>query len=593
MALFALYPQFNLRQLRGADYRGAFASCDLDEMAYASYLQALADGRPRLNDPYTGRDDSPSSPQPESLFSIQFFPAYLVAIPARIFGISITTMMPIVSAFSAFFTVLALFWLIVSITKDSRMAAIGALAVAVGSALISGIGAANALYEGGVAYPFFPFMRRHIPSATFPFFFAFYACLWSGLKAPTKKKQIVYSTLTSLCFAATVFSYFYLWTSAAASLACLTALILIFREENWQRDFKFLLITGAICLLSLAPYAILLANRSPTTDKAQLLVFTRQPDLQRYIAIVGYFILLFLAFAAWKKITEPKDKIAFFIAALALSPFVVFNQQILTGRSLQPFHYEFYSLNYVVALAVVLLLFIYWQQILSNRKIISAILLVVFALVTTAWGYFEAKETTALWDDVNIVRDDSMPVNRQLRQLADEARAKGENPLTQTTLNFNSIQGDSQPTVAPQPVLWARHQHVFAGITGWDENKERYYQLLYYADLDENYLRTSLTGCSEIEACMVLFGWDRFNTRLSANARPLTQPEIEAEIQNFAEYRKKFSRAQAANPALSYLVVHSESANAFINLDRWYERDAGEIFGKYKLYRLNLRDNPK
>ena len=106
LAVLAVYPQYNLQRLRGDDFAGAFASCDLDEMAYAAYLQSLIDGRPRRNDPYTGRDDAANRPQPESLFSIQFFPAYLVAVPARIFGLSATQALPIVSVVSAFLTAL-------------------------------------------------------------------------------------------------------------------------------------------------------------------------------------------------------------------------------------------------------------------------------------------------------------------------------------------------------------------------------------------------------------------------------------------------------------------------------------------------------
>src|SRR5215210_4336651 len=120
LAILAVYPQYNLQKnLRGDNFQGAFASCDLDEMAYASYLQALIDGRPRKNDPYTGRDDSAENPQPESLFSIQFFPAYLSAIPARILGLSASQMMPVLSVVSAFLTVIALFWLIFSMTEDA------------------------------------------------------------------------------------------------------------------------------------------------------------------------------------------------------------------------------------------------------------------------------------------------------------------------------------------------------------------------------------------------------------------------------------------------------------------------------------------
>src|SRR3954447_6136886 len=76
LAIFSLYPQFKLIYNRGSDWNGHYAYNDIDEVAYASYLKALIDGRPRKNDPYTGRDDAPDSPQPESLFSIQFVAPY-------------------------------------------------------------------------------------------------------------------------------------------------------------------------------------------------------------------------------------------------------------------------------------------------------------------------------------------------------------------------------------------------------------------------------------------------------------------------------------------------------------------------------------
>ena len=36
-----------------------------------------------------------------------------------------------------------------------------------------------------------------------------------------------------------------------------------------------------------------------------------------------------------------------FAASFALMPLAVFNQQVITGRSLQPFHYESFIANYV------------------------------------------------------------------------------------------------------------------------------------------------------------------------------------------------------------------------------------------------------
>lgn len=586
MAIFAVYPQINLKSLRGADFQGVFASCDLDEMAYTSYLQAIIDGRPRKNDPYTGRDDSAETPLPESLFSIQFFPAYLSAIPARILGLSASQMMPIISVFSGFFTALALFWLIVSITEDELLAAVGTLIVIAGSALIIGVGAINGFYEGGVAYPFFPFMRRYIPSSIFPFMFAFFACLWNGLKTEDKKKRIIYSVAASLCFSALVFSYFYVWTSAAAVLFGLTLFLFVFRAENWRKDAEFILITDIFCVLALIPYALLLANRDETMDQAQLLVLTRQPDLWRNVEIIGYAVLAIAVIYLLTKITKLAEKKFHFIAAFAFAPFLVMNQQVLSGRSLQPFHYEFYVINYVVLLSAVLLVTILWQKYLSAIKFLSLGSALILGLSSIVWSYIEARDTTAFWDSTNVRRDEAMPVNLRLKELAANDIEKAKHL---TTLNLESLQADGQTTVAPFPTVWARHQHVFAGLHSWDENKQRYYQLLYYSDLDEQWLKNALTGCTDIEACMALFGWDRFNARLSANARPLTQIEIDEEVRRFAEFGDKFSLKEAANPQISFLVISNEYETSLKNFDRWYERDNGEVLGKYVLYKVNLK----
>jgi len=586
LAGLSLYPQYHLRELRGAEFNGAFASCDLDEMAYASYLQALIDGRPRRNDPYTGRDSDPQNPQPESLFSIQFFPNYLAEFPARIFGLSASQMMPVVSVFSAFFTTLAVFWLTLSFTDDDLLAFALSLVVMAGGAVITGIGAINGFFEGGVAYPFFPFLRRPIPSVAFPFLFGFFACLWNGLKADKIRLKYVYSALAAVCFAVLVFSYFYLWTSAIAVFAGLSFFILFGRSENFRSDLKFLAATGALFLLPLIPYAWLLAGRNKMADKAQLLVFTRDLDLNRNVEIIGLAVLIITCVTLIFKLLEMNSRKAQFIAALALSPIIVFNQQVLTGKSLQPFHYEFYVINYVVLLAVGLLVLTLWQRLITARFATVA-LAVLLASAASAWGYIEATQTTYFWDDTNVQRDEAMPVNLRLREIAgpDPARAR-----MQTTINLESLQADSQPTIAPQAVLWARHQHTFAGLESWDENKLRYYQLLYFSGADGHRLHRALSGCADIEACMALFGWDRFNARLSANARPLTQPEVDDEAVNYQHFVENFNRESLNGTDIRYLIIDNELVNNLENIDRWFVRDDGEVLGKYTLFRLSPRN---
>ena len=582
VALFALFPQITVWTERGVEYNGVFASNDLDEPAYAAYLQALIDGRPRKNDPYSGRDDTAESPQAESIFSIQFAAPYLVAIPARVLGLNASQIFVGLLAIASFFTTLAMFRLLAQITEDNRLAAIGTLVIMFGGALASGNGVIRE-FLGGAAYPFLPFLRRYIPAVAFPFFFALFAFVWLALKSEFNRTKYLSSIAAGLCFGFLVFSYFYLWTTAAAFLFALTLIWLIVRPENWKETFRFLILTDAIALLFLLPYAYLLSNRSPSADAIQLLVYTRAPDLFRVPAMVCYAALTILAIAVALKFAKLRELSTVFLIAFAVVPFIVFNQQIITGRSLQPFHYEFYVVNYLVALTVVLTLTIFLKR-LKSPKIYSAVLLFV-GMTAVVWGYLEVKYTTKLLVSWNLERDQALPVSKRLVELAKENETlAGKNAVT---LNFDYIQADNQPTIAPNAVLWARHQHVFAGV-GWEENKTRFYQLLYYSGRDADWLRQDFRN-GDIEAYMALFGWDRFNPTLSVNAHPLTVGEVEEEVRRYDVFYRNFRFAQASAPPLSFIVVPDDANLDLSNLMRWYEIDAGEDFGKFKLHKVKLK----
>lgn len=581
VALFGLYPQFALWNVRGGEWNGTFASNDLDEPAYAAYLQALIEGRPRKNDPYSGRDASNENPQPESIFSIQFAAPYVAAVPARLLGLNASQSFIALSAIASFLTALALFWLLAQITEDNRFAAVATLIVLFGGALASGNGVIKEFLGHGAAYPFLPFLRRYIPAVAFPFFFAMFGFVWLAIKSQIKSVKYSAAILAGFSFAFLVYSYFYLWTSAAAFLFALSLMWLLIRPENWRQDLKFLILTDVIAVASLLPYGYLLSQRSSDADAVQLLVLTHTPDLLRFTAIVCYFSLGFVALAVWFGLVKIKHPSTVFLLAFSLVPLIVFNHQIVTGHSLQPFHYEYYVVNFVAALVVVLTLLIFLKKLRSPQLFTRILFILGFAAVI--WGYLEIKHTTQFLLYWNVERDEAMPVTKRLIEFARENEAEGKNTVT---LSFDAVQADNQPSIAPQPVLWARHQHVFAGVSR-EEDRERFRQMLYYAGRDADWLRRDFKN-GDIEAFMALFGWDRFNPTLSVNYRPLTAGEIETEVQKYKEYIENFDSAKAAQPTIFFVVVPNKLNIDLSNVRRWYELDAGENFGAFTLYRARL-----
>jgi hypothetical protein len=584
LAIFSLYPQLKLMYLRGHDWQGSYAYNDIDEVAYASYLRALIDGRPRKNDPYTGRDDSAETPQPESLFSIQFVAPYIVAIPARILGLSASTAMTVSGAIAAFAAAFIVFLFLARVTGSSMYGMMGALVVLAGGALAAGEGAFSELYNGWEygAYPYFPFLRRYLPAIPFPFFFGLGMSLWAMLN----KKQLRYVFLAAGCFFVMVFSYFFIWTSAAAWLGALGILWLAFRPEDWKSDIKNFAILGALCAVILGIYAWLLSHRGETMDQVQLLVLTHAPDLWRMPEIISYLVLALLIVSIMLGVLKPRDRATVFAFSFALVPLLTFNQQVLTGRSLQPIHYQVFIVNYVAAFAAVFTLGIFFRDSFRLYPKTAAVVISFFTLLAIGWGFVECHYTVRVLDEANALRDDAMPVAHRLEELA---KTDTPSPDANRAVVFATslLQADDEPTVAPQAVLWARHQHVFAGVS-WDENKARYYQTLYYSNLDENWLDHQLKNGNFV-AIIALFGWGRHSDRLTADAKPLTYGEVRDEVQKYADYRKNFDYQKATHPTLSYVVSPVDENVDFTNLDKWYTHDDGEVLGKYVLYKLKIK----
>src|SRR5829696_6877367 len=115
-------PQVSLIIKRGGEWRGSYALIDFDELSYSAYLNALIEGRPRRTNPYLGRESNQRDIG-ENYFSIQFLPAYTIALPARALGISTSSTLIVLARVMAFASALAVFWLLFQITKDEKLSA--------------------------------------------------------------------------------------------------------------------------------------------------------------------------------------------------------------------------------------------------------------------------------------------------------------------------------------------------------------------------------------------------------------------------------------------------------------------------------------
>lgn len=586
MMFLSLYPQLHFWTVRGSQWNGSYAAIEGvgDEIAYSAYVNALIAGRPRRNDPYTGRDSQSKDPrQTESLFSIQFVPAYLVALAARALGLSAATAFIILTPLAAGAAALALFWLLAMVTGRESVAATGAIVVLCLGTLVGGHGHWVSFFGHKPLYNYLMFLRRYQPSATFPLFIIFCAIVWRAITSKERSAALLAALAAGLVFALLVFSYVYLWTAAAAWLACLWLVWLIARPPSW-RPAAFAVITG-VSVAALIPFAVLYSNRAASMDLVQALQVSHRVDLFRLPELIAFVVLVALAYFARRQSINPRDQVVLLSSSFALLPIAVFNQQVITGLSLQPLHYEMFVANYSVLIAIVLAA----TSILKSAEInVSRRALIWIAIAAFEWGAYETFVATIGSMPLDSNLDDARPVAVRLAELAPCEPRDGRRTQP-TVLATDLLVADGLPTTAPQPVLWAPHMLVFSGTTEL-ESKERFYQYLYYTGIGVEQLGRILTTEPQYGFAVGLFGFERTVEGLGLNLDPVTHDELEHELQRYAEYCSSFTRERAEKINLSYLLFPAGNEPDLSNLDHWYERTRGERIGKFVLYRIRLRD---
>jgi hypothetical protein len=586
ITILSLYPQLLMWGARGRDWNGTYAEIHGDEWVYSAYIQALIDGRPRRNDPYTGRDDRPGDPKPESLFSIQFVPAYMIAVPARLLRISSSTAFIILGILAPFFASLAIFWLIFNLTQEHKLAAAGSLIVLCLGGVAAGEGLIHILVSGD-QYSFIPFLRKFEPAAPFPLFFLFCTFVWKTLQGD-RKRACGWAAIAGLTLVLLIFSYFFLWTSAVAWLACLAVLLVVTNRANIKRHGMPFLIIIALAVTGLVPYLILLSNRSATMDAGQKLTISHAPDLFRVPEILGAGVIIMLVMAHLRGRIEWRAPECVFSASLALMSFAVFNQQVITGRSLQPFHYESFIANYLALVAVIVASVIIWRGREGATKQVRYGVVRWIVFVSFWWAAIEIMAPTKVIKKDNLFIDRAAAVCQRLRERAivhppNVDSSTDSAPLVLASDNKVAV---LLPTFAPQAVLWAPHFDFLDLRPG--ESRQRFYQYLYYTGVEENRLTKDLHEPMSTVAAAA-FGHERVIPDLAVKPKPITDEEIATQVSAYKSFYSSFSRDQAVQHILSYVIVPVTDGPDLANLDRWYQRDEGEQVGNYILYRVQLR----
>ncbi len=400
--------------------------------------------------------------------------------------------------------------------------------------------------------------------------------------AEKRSNGIIYAAVSGVLFVVIVFSYFYLWTAAAAWFGCLSLFWIVSRPTERVWAAARIAIVSVLGSAAIGGFFWLLSGRSENTDSAQLLTNTRMPDLFAVPEIIGVLIAFAVAYLIWKGKLELGSPQVLMTLSFALTPLILFNQQIITGRSLQPVHYEIFIANYLVVTSAVLLVGLLMQMDTLAATIRRGLVYVgIFAAI---WGVIEATSTANKYNPVERLRVAAMPALEHLRTQQATPDASGHYPAV---LSSDLTVADFVPTVTTFRPLWNPHTNSAGGVS-IDENKELFFRYLYFSGFEPKDLAEALNANS-FEVKAALFGGGRALSALDSGAQAVTRSEMQDEVAKYQAYIAGFDRKRASEPLLAYAIFPTEQEPNLSRLDRWYVRDAGTAFGVFKVYKLTPR----
>ncbi|MDO8594542.1 MAG: hypothetical protein Q7R93_03435 [bacterium] len=324
---------------------------------------------------YEYKDSPPLTPPTEE---------FLYALPTLLFGISYVDTAIASEFVLPFVLFLLVYFLISRLTKkpDSlwhKMNAIaGGLFVLLGYDLINYRGVFEFLVgRDTIAGSFLVWSRLVHPVWGAIFLFAFLLCLWELIHTTEKRRRIIAcgAVLMALMFA----SYFFSWGLALSVWGALLLIYLLKKEWRVAKDLLFLM-GGGIVLAT--PYWINLWNaaQSPWYADSVMrsgLFLTHYPLINKFVLAV----FLFYALLVWgipygqcllsgnRTRREPLETWQWFTLAMLLGSFWVYVEQVVTGRTIWPYHFPQYTIPLCIVVFLTLCFNFVWATARENRTV--------------------------------------------------------------------------------------------------------------------------------------------------------------------------------------------------------------------------------
>ena len=364
IGLICVAPHVVFRISLGNEYKGIYLAQTSDELAYLSRIQEIADGHWTTGSvPFFEYKNNPPLMPPTAL-------EILIAGINKFFKISVANIVITGKFFLPAIFFVLVYFLVNRLTDKKESTGNKINAIAAGLLVVLGYDLIDykSLFSfwAGTGTPeyFLLWTRPSNPILGGLLIYSFLLVIWHLYRHRNARPNLGLIFCGGVILALAITSYFFSWAVILSVIGLLATTGLLKKDF---RFFKILFFTALIGLILASPYFynIYLGSKDVSYQESVFrtgLFLTHEPILNIFL-IFSLIIFLILSFLL-KKISKEnifKEDWWLFSLVLILTGFVAFNQQIITGKTIWPFHF----VQYTVPLATTALFALFFN--LKNK----------------------------------------------------------------------------------------------------------------------------------------------------------------------------------------------------------------------------------
>ncbi len=363
VSLLCALPQIYFR----IDHRddGVYQGIELlPDSPWSARAREVMDGHPRFGNIYNkdGKD------QP---YLLQPLGSMVVAYTGKLFSFDINNTILLSRLVFPFLVTVLIYGFVFLISRDKLAALTSAAILLLADSVLRPFGVLQVL-QGELPDEFLRLSRPVNPAMIYVFFFSFLVSFWYYYK----NRAVRYGILSAILLGLNFYNYLYTWTY----LYAFGGLLVLFHmyERQWKEVQRLVYVFVGALIVGI-PYLINLYNVTtyPTYEEVGArigVVLTHTPLFVGFSVIIAIFAFLFFF--------PKKDKNQYYFnLALVLTPFITMNQQIITGKILQPNHYHWFFHKTVVIIVICVVIFSLLTRLAWTRlRVLTAIAMLVVSI---------------------------------------------------------------------------------------------------------------------------------------------------------------------------------------------------------------------